>query len=63
MSSPLQSRSEAKEPYEMNTDLQHDLKHVPLGEQIGHRPEDHDLNQFGYKAELEVCTSTLDLCL
>lgn len=52
MSSPSDSLDGPIEMHETKSDVHHD---APAGESIGHRPEDHDLSQFGYKAELEVC--------
>lgn len=56
MSSPSDSLDGPLEMHETKSDVRQD---VPPGESIGHRPEDQDLSQFGYKAELEVRDSLI----
>ena len=58
MSSPTHSLDGPTETHEMKSDLHDRSLDLPPGEAIGHRPEDHDLGQFGYKAELEVSISS-----
>lgn len=54
MRSTMRSLDEPTETYDTKSDLRQTLSDVPRGEAIGILPEDHDLSQFGYKAELEV---------
>lgn len=54
MSSPSGSLDGPAEMRETKGDYHDKSLDVPAGEAIGHRPEDHDLSQFGYQAELEV---------
>ena len=54
MSSPSQCLDGPDGTHEMKSGAGgRSLDEVP-GEAISHRPEDYDLNRFGYKAELEV---------
>ena len=54
MSSPSQSLDTPNDTHEMKSGAGgRPLEELP-GETIGHREEDYDLSQFGYKAELEV---------
>ena len=57
MSSPSDSLERSAEVHETKSDVVRDNSlDLPPAEAIGLRPEDHDLSQFGYKAELEVST-------
>ena len=56
MSSPSESLDGQTHVHEMKSDVRQSSLDLPPGEAIGIRPEDHDLSQFGYKAELEVST-------
>lgn len=53
----LRDHGAPSETYETKSELRERSRDVPLGEAIGYLPEDHDLSQFGYKAELEVSMS------
>lgn len=59
MRSTLRSTDESTQVYETKSDFLQTSHDVPSGEAIGGRSEDHDLSQFGYKAELEVKPSFL----
>lgn len=59
MASPASSTVGQAEAHELKTEVHTTSVDVPGGEDIGHRPEDHDLSQFGYKAELQVSDSKL----
>lgn len=59
MQTNMCASDDAPGTYETKSDLRESSRDVPPGEAIGHLPEDHDLSQFGYKAELEVSMSTL----
>lgn len=54
MSSPSDSLEGPIETHEMKSEIHGSSFDVPPGEAIGQRSEDHDLSQFGYKAELEA---------
>lgn len=54
MRSTLRSLDEPTEKHEPKSDLPQTSIDVPPGEAVGRLQEDHDLSQFGYKAELEV---------
>lgn len=61
MRTTVRSSNGRTETYETKSELRYNSHDVPPGEAIGHQSEDHDLGQFGYKAELEVSLPVLGL--